>query len=289
MVISGLLAGWRGIPRWGGALATLCVAGYLVSRFTIFDVGAPGFSERSTGFGFAILEPEAIIARFGANPWPLYAYNIAASAGSVLFSEPRAGVFWIVRGVLEQHVQPWTIVNLVACTSLTVFIVWFVVTRRQRWFGWQLEHGDQLIFVFAGVLAANATMNYVYTKDAIMSPAGVFFALAGYAAVRAWVTRLPGMAPSMRMAAAVGLLLCATAWGIKATGVHYSLRHSARDTRWNWAYVDEWLVNQEVVITDPKERAIKESLQADALWRRPARPRIEIHWPWPGEWFDTSQ
>ncbi len=289
VVMAGFIAGWRGVPRWGVALLTLAVAGYFVARFTVFHVGAPGFSERSTGFGLSILDPEQIIARFGANPLPLYAYNVLASMGSVLFAEPRAGVFWIAKGALEGHLQPWTIVNLVACTSLTLAIAWYVVCRRAAWFRWRLDHGDQLVFVGAGMLVANATMNYVYTKDAIMSPAGAFYALAGYAAIRAVVVRLPAMMPSLRLTASVCLLLCATAWGIKTMGVHYNLRHSARDTRWNWAFVDEWLVNQEVPLTDPKERAIKEALQADALWRRPALPRIEIHWPWPGEWFDTSQ
>jgi hypothetical protein len=42
--------------------------------------------ERSSGFGLAILDPEDLIARFGANPLPFYAYNVTASAMSVLFA-----------------------------------------------------------------------------------------------------------------------------------------------------------------------------------------------------------
>ncbi|MEQ1572829.1 MAG: hypothetical protein ABL993_01150 [Vicinamibacterales bacterium] len=292
VLIAGFIAGWRGVPRWGVVLATLCVVAYFVTRFAALNTSMPGLSERSTGFGLQILEPAQIIERFGDNPWPLYAYNVGASVGSVLFAEPRAGVFWVVRDVLSRDVEPWTIVNLVACASLTAFIIWFVASGTERWRRWELGHNDQLVAVFVAVLGANAVMNYVYTKDVIMSPAGVFFALAGYAAIRECVGRLEHVsfgALGARRAASVCLLICATAWGIKAAGVHFSLRHIARDVRMEWAFVDEWQVKQEITITDPRDRAIVEVLRADALWRRPALPRIDIPWPWPGEWFDTSQ
>jgi hypothetical protein len=81
----------------------------------------------------------------------------------------------------------------------------------------------------------------------------------------------------------------ALTWGIKMLGVHYSLRDSAHATRKAWAYADSWLENQEVSLASPRERAIKDALMADALWRRPASPRIQIHWRWPGNWFDTTQ
>ena len=289
VLVAGFAVGWRGVPRWGIVLATVYVAAYFVARFAWLDIGTPGFEERSTGFGLQILEPAQVIARFGGNPWTLHAYNVAASVGSVLFAEPRAGVFWIVRALRFGPLEPWAIVNVVACSSLTGFIAWFVATGKDRWQRWDLGHDDRLVFVFAAVLIANSSMAYVYTEDVIMSPAGVFFALAGYAAIREWVRRCPLRAPRAALVASLSVAVCAAAWGIKSAGVHYSLRDSASEVRWKWSYVDEWLVAQDVTIDDPGERAIKNALEADALWRRPGRPQIVIDWPWPGEWFDTSQ
>jgi hypothetical protein len=48
---------------------------------------------------------------------------------------------------------------------------------------------DRLVFVFAGVLAANALLSYAYTKDDIMSVSGVFYGLAAYAASRFLIDR----------------------------------------------------------------------------------------------------
>ncbi|MEQ1912515.1 MAG: hypothetical protein ABMA15_27095 [Vicinamibacterales bacterium] len=289
VLVAAFAAGWRGVSRAGVAMATASVAAYFVARFSVFHVSVPSMFERSTGFGLQVLEPAEIAARFGANPWPLHAYNVATSIASVLFAEPRGGVFWIVREVLALDLVPWTIVNLVACTGLTALIIRDVVTRRDRWRRWDLEDGDRLIVVFASVLVANAAMNYVYTKSVVMSPAGVFFGLAGYAAIRRWVAGMPALPPRSALVASLCLAVLATAWGIKAMGIHYNLWYSARQIRDQWAYVDDWLVRQHVELTGMPEREVKDALQADALWRRPARPRVELDGRWPAEWFDAAQ
>jgi hypothetical protein len=287
IVVAAYAAGWRGVSRWGVAATVAGVAAYLAVRYLVFEVGTPGLDERATGFGFAILEPEEIQARFGANPLPLFAYNVLASVGSVLFAEPRAGVFWVVRQLMQGEIEPWVAVNLVACTSATVLLVAHVVSGWARWRRWQLSDADRMIVVFLVVLAGNAAMNLVYTKDVIMSPAGALFGLAAAGALAA---RLEGVGPvQVPRATAALVAVLALTWGIKMLGVHYSLRDSAHATRKAWAYADSWLENQEVSLASPRERAIKDALMADALWRRPASPRIQIHWRWPGNWFDTTQ
>ncbi len=133
IAVAAYVAGWRGVSRRGVAAVVAGVVVYLGARYLVLDVGTPGLEERSTGFGLAILEPEAVQARFGANPLPLYAYNVLASIGSVLFAEPRAGVFWITRQWLRGQLEPWVVVNLVACTSLTMLLTAHVVRGWQRW------------------------------------------------------------------------------------------------------------------------------------------------------------
>ena len=303
VVVAAFAAGWRGVSRWGVAATTLGLVGYFVLRYLVLDVGTPGLDERATGFGLVVLEPGEIQARFGANPLPFYLYNILASVGSVLFAEPRAGVFWVVRDALRQELQPWMVVNMVACAALTVLLVTHVVRGWDRWRRWALDDADRMVVVFVAVLGANATMNLVYTKDVIMSPAGALFGIAAFGALSARLAdarladarladaRLADATPSrargLRVPALVAVI--ALTWGIKTAGVHYSLRDSAHGTRKAWAYADSWLEDQDVDLSRPRERAIKDALMADALWRRPAAPRIQIHWRWPGSWFDTTQ
>lgn len=289
IVVAGYMAGWRGVSRWGVAGAVLGVASYLAVRYLVFDIGTPGLDERPTGFGFAILEPEQVQARFGANPVPLFAYNVLASMGSVLFAEPRAGVFWTVQQVLKGAVEPWVAVNLLACTSVTALLVWHVARGWSRWRSWQLSEADRMIAVFAAVLAGNATMNLVYTKDVIMGPAGALFGLAAGGALAALLDERASTPARTPLTVTALVTVLALTWGIKTMGVHYSLRDSAHATRKAWAYAEFWLDAQEVVFQSPRERLVKDVLTADALWRRTPLPRIQIHWRWPGSWFDTTQ
>ncbi len=287
IVVAAYIAGWRGISRWGVGAVVVGVVAYLGMRYLVLHVGTPGLDERATGFGFAVLEPREVQARFGAHPWQLFTYNVLASAGSVLFAEPRAGVFWVTRAALRDDLAPWMVVNVAACSATTLLLVTHVARGWDRWRRWQLSEADRIIVVFAAVLAGNATMNLVYTKDVIMGPAGALFALAAGGALAA---RVDSPGPSPRAAGTVVLLaVLSLSWGIKMAGVHYSLRDSAHATRKAWAYADGWLKDQEVSLASPRERAITDRLMADALWKRPAAPRIQIHWRWPGDWFDTTQ
>ena len=287
IVIAGYGVGWRGVSRWGVAAMCVGLAGYFGARYLLLDIGTPGFDERSTGFGLAVLDPREVQARFGAHPLPLYVYNVLASVGSLLFAEPRAGVFWVTRAALRRDLAPWMFVNVVACTGTSALLATHVVNGWDRWRRWQLSEADRMIAVFAVVLVANATMNLVYTKDVIMSPAGALFALATGGALSVRLQTF-GRAPRRWTAGAL-VAVIAFSWGIKMMGVHYSLREGAHRVRKDWAYADGWLETQEIRLTGPRERQIKDKLMADALWQRSAPPRIEIHWRWPGSWFDTTQ
>src|SRR5262249_45528926 len=68
ILVGGVLVGGRGVSRWGIGLVVLLLAGYFVLRFTWLHVGSPGLEERSSGFGFGVLDPKELIARFGRNP-----------------------------------------------------------------------------------------------------------------------------------------------------------------------------------------------------------------------------
>ena len=102
--VAAWLAGFRGLSRGALLACTVLVASYLAARFTLLDAGAPSLAERSSGFGFQVLDPPDLIARFGDNPLPFYAYNVATQVMSVLFGEPKAGVFVLTRGLDRKSV-----------------------------------------------------------------------------------------------------------------------------------------------------------------------------------------
>jgi hypothetical protein len=280
--VAAWLAGARGLSRAGAAAQVALVAGYFVLRFVVLDVGAPGLSERSSGFGFGVVDRDALAARFGANPLPFYAYNVAASLLSLLASEPRGGVFRVTQRVLSGEWSLLNVVSVAASVLGTALIAWFVWSRRAEWRARRFTPDDQLVAIFIAVAAANTVLCYAYTKDVILSPAGAFYALALAVAARHCLDRASRTA--LRTAAAGAMLvLLSTGWAFRAVAAQLDLRHAAQAVRVEWAYVDRWLVEQDVVPQTDRGRAIVRQLQEDAIWKHPGRPRLIGDWL---EWFE---
>lgn len=279
--VGAALVGARGVSKAGVAAIVLLLAGYFVLRFSLLDVGSPGLSERSSGYGFTILDPDDLIARFGENPYWFYAYNIGTSALSVLFSEPRAGVFGLLYGFTIGDPYPPAIVNVIASTAATALIVMYAWRRRHSWSALQFDHDDRLVLLFVIVLAANAVISYPYTKDVIMSPAGAFFALAVFGAARGILADPSG--PLRTRGAAAVLGVCAVlgiTWAVRLAALPLGLRETARKVRIEWAYVDDWLAGQSITLQRPQERALLQHLRDDAIYRYPSPPRMPLadHW-----------
>src|SRR6186997_819385 len=185
VLVAAYLAGARGVSRWGIAAVVLLVAGYLALRFAVLDVGTPSLSERSSGFGFSVLEPDDLERRFGQHPSVFYLYNVGTSILSVLLSEPRAGVWGTTYNFLyreELSIPP--VINLTASVLGTLVLIWYAWRRRADWFARRFTRDDQLVAIFVAVMLANAAVSYTYTKDVILSPAGIFYAAALAVAVK---------------------------------------------------------------------------------------------------------
>ena len=275
--VGAAIVGARGVSKAGLAAIVLLFVGYFVLRFSVLDVGSPGLAERSSGYGFRILDPQELVARFGESPFWFYVYNVGTSALSVLFSEPRAGTFGLLYGFTTGDPYPPAILNVVASTCATVMIGAYAWRRRREWLAWRFDHDDRLVLLFAIVLGANATISYPYTKDVIMSPAGAFFAAAVFAAARGLLSDVvrPLRAPD----AAAALARCAvlgTTWAFRFVALPLGLREAARTVRTQWAYVDDWLVRQSITLQLPRERALLQRLRDDAIYRYPAPPRLPI-------------
>src|SRR4030095_10186716 len=83
----------QGISRRALVVMTVALGLYVVVRILVFNVGTPSLAERASGFGFGVLEPSELIARFEGRPWGFYLYNVISSFSTVLFSEPQGGVW----------------------------------------------------------------------------------------------------------------------------------------------------------------------------------------------------
>jgi hypothetical protein len=273
--------GARGLSRRAVLTMTGCLVGYLVLRSFVFDVGAPSLAERASGFGFSTLEPSELMARFGDRPWPFYVYNVVSSISTVLFSEPKGGVWRFVFELTSGTLHPWTVVSVASSAVATAMVVWLAWTRRDRLRAWTFDHDDRLVWLFVIVLAANAAVSFPYTKNVIMSPAGVFFALAVTVAAREWLRE--GARPAVATAAIFAVLTCG--WAYRAAGNHYNLRWTAAEQRAVWVSVDDWLTVQRITLREPDGPALRDALRRDALWTHPTPFQPSSVWT---RWFDID-
>lgn len=275
ILVGGWLAGAKGVSRGAVFLLTGLLAGYFILRFPVLGVGAPDLLERSSGFGFRILDPPELVERFGSNPLGFYLYNIVSSAMSVLLSEPTGGVFRLTQQILRRDFDVAAWISPIASICATGLVSTFVWRRRRAFVEWRLDRDDQLVALFVMVLVANAVISYPYTKDVVMSPAGAFLAVVVFVAGRNILTWLPGVASSRTaMMVLAGFVLTGAMWGIRVTGTHLSLRRGAHVERNEWAYAEISLAEDGVVLTDA-DKTLLQTLRDDALFRHPAPPPLD--------------
>jgi hypothetical protein len=271
------LVGMRGFSRRGVVAVTGLLAAYLVLRFFYLGSGTPTLIERSAGFGLRQLGTDELVSRFGEWPYGFYAYNIVSSLLSVLFAEPRAGVWTIPAEFMGGRITVGTLMNVVSSTLTTMLIVWFFVKRLPAWRRREFQSADQIVLVALAVLCANALMSYAYTKDEIMSPAGAFYAVAAFVAVRdalQWASR-PDRGRNMTVAVlGVVLAVSASGWGLRSMGLHYQMQAIALSDRNEWVDVDEWLRSQRAFPATPDGKQLVEQLRDQAFTSNVVNPYV---------------
>ena len=292
VAVAAWACGMRGISRRGIVAMTVLLAGYLWLRFVYLSVGTPGLDVgRDSGFGAAMLPPDEILRRFGDNPAPFYLYNVVTSVLSVLFSDPDRGVFHTLRTWREGEMPARLYIATIPSLITTALIAWTAAARvRAR--AWENPlRQDQLLFVFAAVLIANAVFAYAYAKHEIISVAGAFYALAAFVAVR-HVIASGGLRASGYhgwRGARVGLCLLlaalAGAWAFRSAGVHHMLQTQAFRERLEWARLDPETIADRGYPSDARARALTAQLRREALDLRIANPSELPAWAddWWGE------
>lgn len=265
VVAGAYLVGERGISRRGAALVAGLFIGYFVLRLGYIGSGPPGLGERSSGFGFSVLDPPELTARFGDNAAPFYAYNVGATLLTVLFTEPRGGVFRYTHALLEGRPTLPMLAAAASSVLATATIAWFVWARRRAWRTGRLDADDRLVLLAAGVLAGSAVMSYAYTKDVIAATAGVFYACAVFVAVR-HLAGLVGRSAGFRRTAGIALLaLLSLGWAYRLAGSYAGLRSAAYANRVEWVDPGPWLADQGIVVTTPEALALLRVLRDRAV------------------------
>ncbi len=201
----------------------------------------------------------------------------------MLFSEPRAGVWVATYNFLyrdELSIPP--VVNLTASVLGTLLLCWYAWRRRADWLARRFTRDDQLVAVFVAVTLANAVISYTYTKDVILSPAGIFYAAALTVAVKALIETGSITAGRVRVAVlTMFLVVLSGAWAWRAIGIHIALRATGSVVRNEWVYIDDWIERQGLA-PDAAGIALKRQLQADAISKHPMRPFVLGEWT---QWF----
>ena len=268
--------GWRGISPRGLAMMSAVLLTYLYLRFVHYPVGMPGLSERSTGYLFSVLDPPELARRFGDRPEWFYFYNVATSALSVLFSEPRAGRFVAVHAWLQDALVPRMVIAIASSIVTTAVIAYAAL---QRWRTRTFDDNARYIVLFAAVLAANATLSFAYAKDEIMLPAGIFYALAAYAGARVVFESM--VAPrSALVAGAVAALLVVTStgWTVRAAGVPYFQRSQAFKHRGDWGELAGERNRARLQGPPSEADRLIDQLRDEALAAAVPNPRFEPRW-----------
>jgi hypothetical protein len=268
--------GWRGISIRGLAGMTVLLLAYICIRFTFLATGVPTLAERSSGYLLSVLDPVELEQRFGARPLVFYTYNVIASALSVLFSEPQAGVFEAVRAWRGDQILPRVVVPIMTSTLTTALILW---TGARRVRASTLDDTARFLVVFAAVLCASAALSFAYTKDEVMSTAGVFYGLAAFGACREVLMAAARARRAVAVATVVVLGLLVTGWSIRSAGVHYVLRSQAVKHQMDWlGQMARYSRPGDSAAGSARQRLI-DQLREESLAVEFPNPRIGPGWP----------
>jgi hypothetical protein len=286
VIATAWILGQRGVSTRGLAFVTALLAGYFVLRFWYLDTGLPSLTERTSGVFLERLEPSEIQQRFGDRRLVFYAYNVAASFLSVLFSEPRDGLFVATRAWRGGDVHPQAYLTVLSSVAMTLTMVWAALQWwRARAGGREsaLGRSGRLAVIAVVILVANAALSFSYAKDDIIAVAGVFYAFAAFAAVRAALeyAEVGGLVRGGLVS--VMLLALASAWAMRSSGVHHVMNDHAFRSRNDWAELPIRWQQEGRWPKEPQPLALIERLRDQALQAEVPNPQMMPEWR--SQWY----
>ena len=284
VIATAWILGLRGVSTRGLVFVTALLAGYFLLRFWYLDTGLPSLTERTSGVFLERLEPSEIQQRFGDRRFVFYAYNVVASVLSVLFSEPRDGLFVAARAWRGGDVHPQAYLTVLSSVAMTLAMVWAAMQWwRARKRGVALGRSGHLAVIAVVILVANAALSFSYAKDDIIAVAGVFYAFAAFAAVRTALeyAEVGGLVRGGLVS--VLLLALASAWAMRSSGVHHVMNELAFRSRNDWAELPMRWQQEGRWPKEPQPRALIERLRDQALQAEVPNPQMMPEWR--SQWY----
>lgn len=248
---------WRSLAASGVGLAI-----YLTARLG-FSTGGVPLDSPETGLGFASISPDESATLFANAPWLFWLHNIGATLMTVLASEPRAGRFQFIEGLLRGNVLPSMWLRVLSSMATTAVVALMLLGIRGR------PHRDQLIAAFGGVLVVGGSLlGYLYTRDRIGLPVGLGYSMLVYVAVSALLER---PAPKWQsLPAQLLVMVLGLCWVVRTGDLYVALRDTA------WEYHAQWM--RDDVVAAAGKSPILGSLRASAVKRPPADVRRDPAW-----------
>jgi hypothetical protein len=248
---------WRSV-----AAAGLGVAIYLTARLGFSPGGVP-LDSPETGLGFSTISADDSYKLFANAPWLFWLHNIGATLLTVLASEPRAGRFQFVDGLIRGNVPLWMWLHVLSSLATTALVAVVMIGIRAR------PKRDQLITAFGVVLVVGGSaLGFLYTRDRIGLPVGFGYAMLVYVALSALLERRTPKWQTIPIGVLVAVL--GVCWLIRTGERYVALRDTA------WEYHMEWA--REGVAEAAEQNPILGSLRASALKRIPADARRDPAW-----------
>jgi hypothetical protein len=142
----------------------------------------------------------------------------------------------------------------------------------------RLGRPERVALVAIAVVLANAVLSFSYTKDDIVALAGVFYALVAYAAIRTTLSSARAGGPVRALVVSLGLLVLASAWAMRGSGVHHVVNEHAFRTRNDWAALPMVWQRENRWPTKPEPLALIERLRDEALDAPVPNPQLAPEW-----------
>src|SRR5207253_5857818 len=103
-----------------------------------------------SGFGDTFYSSDELAARFGRHPLGFMIYNVVGGLASLLFAEPRQGVYSLLIAWKAREIHPVVVINIVSSLIMTALIAWYALTQ----IGWRREAWSERTRSFVGAAAA---------------------------------------------------------------------------------------------------------------------------------------
>src|SRR5205085_2791889 len=93
---------------------------------------SPGIGGHGSGFGDTVYSGEELVRRFGAHPLGFMLYNVAGGFASLLFAEPRQGVYSLLMAWRARAIHPVVVINILS-SLLTTALVLMITATTALW------------------------------------------------------------------------------------------------------------------------------------------------------------